>query len=389
MNKFRSGIPSLLLIVLVLMSNILARSIFSPLLLHVEEDFGVSHGPVSRLFIYIGAGYSLSLLCSGFLSSKITHRVVILLSTLVMALSLVFTAVAPSLNLMRVTVFLMGVGAGLYPASGVPTITAMMDQKDWQRAFSIHEIGPHLAMLIAPLFANLMLQFTGWRGTVGVLSILVMATGLIFFVKIKAGSFRGEKPSFARLVPLFREFNFWILIVFFGLALGGVQGIYLLVPTFLVTEGGFSLVTANNIFGISRFLPILSLLTAGLFLDRFGWKLTIRATIFGTGLTALLMGILKGPLLIVAIFLQPAVGALFFPAGLVALSMVGPPRSRNVAVSMVLPPAMLMGTGLIPAFLGYMGDEASFSLGFVLVGILIMVSSLLAKALTIPDVRQG
>ncbi|MFO7729783.1 MAG: MFS transporter, partial [Spirochaetia bacterium] len=135
------------------------------------------------------------------------------------------------------------------------------------------------------------------------------------------------------------------------------------------------------IFGISRFLPIVGLLTAGLVMDRIGVRRTVMATVCGAGLAILLMGILKGPLLVVAVFLQPTIGALYFPAGLAALATVGPARSRNVAVSMVLPVSALIGTGMIPAFLGYMGDVVSFTAGFLIVGGLMMLLSSLSLAL--------
>ena len=163
--------------------------------------------------------------------------------------------------------------------------------------------------------------------------------------------------------------SFWIMMLFFGLALSSIQGVYLLIPTFMVTEGGFTRQQANTIFGISRFLPIVSLLTAGFVLDRFGIKRTIFAVMFGSGVTSALLGMFRGPWLAFMIFIQPAVGALFFPAGTSAVSLISPPRTRNVAFSLLLPFASFLGSGGIPAFIGYMGDHVSFSSGLLAVGI--------------------
>jgi len=379
--RFKAGIPVLLLIIMVVITNILSRSILSPLLIRVETSFDISHGPAAQLFLYISIGYSIAMLLSGFVSSKLTHRGSILLSSIVMSVGLAVMAAAPSIEVMRMGVFIMGAGSGLYPPSGIATITALIHERDWQKALSLHEIGPHFGMVLAPLYANFMLTSSSWRGTLGLLSGIVLAVGLLFFLLIRAGNFKGEAPTLKALLPLFREPNFWILMLFFGLGLASIQGIYLLIPTFLVSEAGFSLQAANRIFGISRFLPIVGLLTAGLVMDRIGVRRTVMATVCMAGLAILLMGILKGPFLVAAVFLQPTIGALYFPAGLAALATVGPPRSRNVAVSMVLPVSALIGSGLIPAFLGYMGDVVSFTAGFLFVGGLMMLLSFLSLAL--------
>jgi len=379
--RFKAGIPVILLIIMVLITNILSRSILSPLLIRVETSFDISHGPAAQLFLYISVGYSIAMLLSGFVSSKLTHRGSILLCSIVMSIGLAVMAAAPSIEVMRVGVFIMGAGSGLYPPSGIATITALIHKRDWQKALSLHEIGPHFGMVLAPLYANFMLTNSTWRGTLAVLSGIVLIVGLLFFLLIKAGNFKGEAPTFKALLPLFQEPNFWILMLFFGLGLASIQGIYLLVPTFLVSEAGFSLQAANRIFGISRFLPIVGLLTAGLVMDRIGVRRAVMVTVCGAGLAILLMGILKGPFLVIAVFLQPAIGALFFPAGLAALATVGPARSRNVSVSMVLPVSALIGTGLIPAFLGYMGDIVSFTAGFLITGGIMMLLSFLSLVL--------
>ncbi|MFO7848919.1 MAG: MFS transporter, partial [Spirochaetia bacterium] len=60
------------------------------------------------------------------------------------------------------------------------------------------------------------------------------------------------------------------------------------------------------------------------------------------------------------------------------LAQVGPPETRNVTISMVLPVSVLVGIGLIPAFLGHMGDVLSFSAGFLIVGGFIVLASFLS-----------
>ncbi|MFO7781494.1 MAG: MFS transporter, partial [Spirochaetia bacterium] len=161
---------------------------------------------------------------------------------------------------------------------------------------------------------------------------------------------------------------FWLLIVFFALALSGTDGVYLLVPAFLITEAGIDPRTANAVFGVSRFMPVLSLSVAALLADRFGPRYTITVALVGSGLAVLLLGLTGGWLRILMVFVQPAVGAIFFPAGFAALSSLLPAESRNVGISMVLPISVVLGVGVLPAFVGYMGEVATFAQGFAILG---------------------
>ena len=383
--SLRQRLGPLLLIVGLFFFNVFGRSIFSPILLDIEREFGISHTVSSRFFLMITLGYAVSIVCSGFISSRIMHRRTIALSSMLIGCSMIIIGFAPVLPLVHGGLLLMGAGAGLYPPSGLTVITDMIERKDWQKALAVHELGPHVAMMAVPLYAAAVLTLSTWRMVMVSSGILACITALVFLLRVKVGNTPGEPPTLSNMGILFKIPSFWIMMLLFGLALSSIQGIYLLIPTFMVTEGGFTQQQAHTIFGISRFLPIAALLTAGFVLDRFGVKRTIFSVIFIAGITIALLGILQGPWLALMIFLQPAVGALFFPAGVSAVSLIGPPRTRNVAFSMLLPFASFLGTGGIPAFIGYMGDHVSFAAGFLVVGIVTSLCAVLTCMLNIKE----
>ena len=71
--------------------------------------------------------------------------------------------------------------------------------------------------------------------------------------------------------------------------------------------------------------------------------------------TSILTGLLgfgQNVLLVIVVFLQPAVVAAFFPVALLGLANVGPPQTRNVAVSLMIPFVYLFGGGIVPAAMG-------------------------------------
>ncbi len=379
--SFREGLRPVFFVVAVFVFGMLGRSILSPLLPPIREAFDVSHARAAQLFIVLSLGYGAAMLLSGFVSSRLTHRRTIVLSGCVMSVALALMAVSPMLGVFRVGVAILGAGFGLYPPSGISTVTDLVRPADWQKALSIHELGPHLGMIGAPLYANVLLMATGWRVALGVLAVMLLAVAWAFSRGVPPRERYGEAPTVRTLVPILTKPRFWILVLLFGIALGSTDGIYLMIPSFLVSEAGFSLVAANNIFGVSRFLPVAALMSAVFIVDRIGRRTAMFVALFGTGLAVLLIGLSSGVPLIVAVFLQPSIGALFFPAGFATLSAVAPPRSRNVAVSVALPFSALIGIGLIPAWLGLMSDLAGFREGFVLVGAVIAAGAVLAVAL--------
>ncbi len=103
-----------------------------------------------------------------------------------------------------------------------------------------------------------------------------------------------------------------------------------------------------------------------------------------TGMATLALGMAKGDWVIGFVFLQPMVAVCFFPAGFAALSAIGPPETRNVAVSMTIPLAFLIGAGVFPTLIGFAGDMGKFSLGIEMVGGLILCGTVVAYFIKLP-----
>src|SRR6185436_17872573 len=98
----------------------------------------------------------------------------------------------------------------------------------------------------------------------------------------------------------------------------------------------------------------------------------------------LLLGLLSGSWLSMAVFFQPLLAVWFFPAAFAAIAMITPPSARNLAVSFSVPFGFLVGGGVIPTFIGAMGDAGSFATGFVLTGALIASGGVLGLFLKLP-----
>jgi NNP family nitrate/nitrite transporter-like MFS transporter len=97
-----------------------------------------------------------------------------------------------------------------------------------------------------------------------------------------------------------------------------------------------------------------------------------------TGLMTVFIGLASTSWVTAAVFLQPVMAVCFFPAGLAALSMVSSAKDRNIAVSLTVPLAFMIGGGAVPTFIGFMGDVKSFGSGISLVGGAILTGSFIS-----------
>jgi NNP family nitrate/nitrite transporter-like MFS transporter len=151
-----------------------------------------------------------------------------------------------------------------------------------------------------------------------------------------------------------------------------------------VTERGIDRYWANTLVALSRISGMGMAFLAGWAADRFGPRRTAAEVLLLTGIMTALLGVVPGYWLVFVVFLQPLVAVCFFPAGFAALSCIAPSSSRNVAVSLVIPVAFVLGAGAIPTGIGIMADAGSFALGFVFLGGLMLLGFIAALSLKLP-----
>ena len=166
------------------------------------------------------------------------------------------------------------------------------------------------------------------------------------------------------------------MILLFSLGIISTMGIYTMLPLYLVSEYGMDANLANTLIALSRIPSIIIVFFGGWATDRIGpWRM-IKIVLLFTGLMTFLMGIASRSLISYIIFLQPLVAACFFPAGFAAMSLMVPAQLRNIAVSLIIPLTIVVGGGLAPVFIGFIGDKGSFGLAFIICGGLITAGSI-------------
>ena len=383
-TSFRSHIGPILFLAGIFLLNFLGRIILAPLLPTIEKDLGLGHSEAGSLFLLISLGYFIALLGSGFVASRLMHRRTIIVSATAIGLALLGISSSDSVLGIGMGLVLLGLAAGLYLPSGISTLTSLISPSQWGKALAIHELAPNLGFVAAPLLSEGLLQWFSWRGILAVLGIASMVAGLAFSRFGTGGRFPGDAPSVASFRAILVKPAFWIMTTLFSLAITGSLGVYAMLPLYLVTERAMDQYWANTLVAVSRLSGLGMAFLAGWATDRFGARKIMAAVFLLTGAMTFLLGVTKGSWMVLIVFVQPMLAVCFFPAGFAALSCLGSSSSRNVAVSLTIPFAFLIGAGAIPAGIGIMGDTISFAFGFALVGILISMGFLLSLTLQLP-----
>ena len=262
--------------------------------------------------------------------------------------ALLAIAFTPSLFWIRAELLVLGMGAGLYLPSGVAVLTENTREGSWGTALAIHELGPNLGYICAPLLAEFLLRFFAWQGVLGAIGAPAIVLSGVFLMS-------GLGGSSARIGRVRRSSHGSSGIgrsgvaSLFAVSIGLGLGLYTMMPLFLVSDVGMERLPANLITGLSRISGLFSVFLAGALADRIGRPRTVLFSLAAAGICAVVLGLVRGTWFTpVLIFLQSAFAASFYPAGFSLLSSVFPLPIRNVAVSMVLMFATLVGAGAVP-----------------------------------------
>ena len=351
--------------------NFSGRVVFAPLVPEIEKALVITHAEAGSLFFFVSAGYFVSLLCSGWAAARLEHRKTIILSSVGVGIALAATSLGDSLAAMRVELFVLGAAAGLYLPSAIATLTALIRPDHWGKAMAVHELAPNLGLVVVPLLAEWIMSLHSWRAVPVVLGACAVILGMVYARAGRGGRFAGQAPKVSEVRVFLKDPAFLLVTTLFALGISSTLGIYTMLPIYLVAEHGFARPDANLFVALSRVSGLLMALAGGWAADRFGPFRTMVVIFLVTGLSTVCLGIVPGRWVLAVVFVQPLLAVCFFPAGFSALSRIGPPASRNIAVSLAVPVAFMFGGGVVPGVIGLCGDVASFSLGIVLVGLLV------------------
>jgi MFS family permease len=349
-----------------------ARSILSPVLPLIEDEFVVSHAKATSIFTVNGIGYTLSLFLSGTFASLLGPRKSILLATVVSGVALLLFPLVRIFEFYYVLAFVLGMSLGVYMPSVIPLITDYYEEHLWSNAIAIHGSAPSVSIFLTPFVAVAILAFFPWRAVFILPGLVFLVCAVIFYFVTDDVTLGKEKNYF--LGSLFRQRPIWAMGIVWIFAAGANIGLYFVIPLFLVKELSLDMDYANTIFGLSRLGGAILTIVAGFFVDRFSLKRACFVLVLATGILTMLLGVSGARWVPVSLFLQACISPTVFPVGYVAVAKMFGKEQRGQATGFVITIGMI-GTGLVPYLLGLSGDYWSFRVGIFVLGILTALSS--------------
>ena len=380
-DRFLSQLGPLLILTAIFFLNVVSRVTLAPLTPEIEINFNLTHADAGALFFLISLGAFITLTGSGFISSRLNHKRTIIISNTALGLALIGIAFCKDVWSLRLALFMLGMAAGLYLPSGIATLTDLIKSQHWGKALAIHDIAPNLSIVAAPLIAEAIMTRYSWRIAFVFFGLTALVMGPLFARLGRGGESFGEAPSFSSLRELSTKSSYWIMVLFFSLGICATLGIYTMMPLYLVTEHGIDRGLANTLIALSRLSGLIMAFVGGWAADRFGPSWTLKIIFIISGITTVLLAVAPSSYIPLMVFLQPLVAVCFFPVGFAALSFIVPPKSRNIAVSLTVPLASVIGSGLVPIFIGFIGDISSFAIAIAICGGLITAGAFFTGSL--------
>lgn len=377
-----------LFVTLLFFLSFLTRFIFSPLMPTIGPDVGLEPGQAGTIFFFGSLGVFAGSLFSGVVSSRITHRGTITLAALVAAVTLMTCYFAHSLWMVQTAMIILGVCAGFTQPSVVATVAATVSRQDWGKALSLQQLGPRLSYAAAPFLAVGLLAIVSWQTSLAILGVFAAVCGLAFFFWSDCGDFAGTPPNPSLVRAVLSTRSFWLMVLLFSLGIGSQAGLYTMIPLYLTSEKGFTVAGANTLLGLASIPPLVLTFFAGWLSDRIGEKRALLSFMVLTGATTTVVGSVSGATLVASIFVLSTLSACFFPPAFAALSRIVQPNLRSLAAGLGPPAAFMVGGGLLPLALGYMGQAYSIGLGIVLTGGTVVVGAFVVVGLRLLDTLE-
>ena len=367
------GVLIFLLIIAVFFS-VVGRAIFSPLMPYLQEELSISLATVGTLFLLVSISFSLVMIFSGYLTAWFGHGTTVVAALLMIIVGLVISASAGNWVILACGMICIGAGGGTYAPSGIAMINSKISIEKRSTAFSFHELGSNGAVLLAPLIVLAAVPLLGWRGVLLVLAGLAGIAAIAFYFLGTPGSGSGAKPNLSTMGTILRLPHAYVGMLMFSTSLAGLHGVYSILPAYLVEQSTWSAEQVNSLVTLSRLISISVLLLAGPIIKYMGKRNTIIMVLLFTGLLTGLISVAEGRLLAVVVVFQPALIAVMFPAQLSCLAEIGEAWYQNVTTALVVTVGMIVGSGVVPALVGVLGDLGIGWSGFVALALFIILA---------------
>ena len=366
--------------------NYIDRSVLFAVQPLVQSEFHLTNTQVGYLTSAFLGFYMIAAPFTGPLADRYSRKLIIILGAVFWSGLTLLTAVTHTYWELLVRHTLVGVGEATFVTIAPTFVADLFPESQRGRIFGVFYLAIPVGTAAGYLLGGKLGPHFGWRSPFYVAAIpgFLLALSLLFIPEPPRGQFDSlqETPERGSIRGLIHNPAFWMVTL--GMAAGtfSLGGIQVWMPTFLSRVRGYSLESANLMFGkIVVVDGILASLAGGWLGDRLlprmkGSYYFVSALSMGLGVPVMIVGLFnKGRLMIPAIALAAFLLLLnTSPLNTALVNAVGAHiRATAIAVNIFI--FHLLGDVPSPTLMGYVADRRSLQAAFILPVIAMAVSS--------------
>lgn len=377
---------ALLLLTSLNLLNYIDRSVLFAVQPLVQTEFHLSNAEIGYLTSAFLGFYMVAAPFTGPLADRYSRKLIIVLGALFWSALTLLTAVTHTYWELLVRHTLVGIGEATFVTIAPTFVADLFVEEKRGRILGVFYLAIPVGTALGYLLGGKLGAQYGWRFPFYIAAApgFLLALSVIFIPEPARGQFDTlqETPERGTILGLARNPAFWTATLGMAamtFALGGVQ---VWMPTFLSRARGYSLESANEIFGvIIVFDGIVASLAGGWLGDRLLPRM--KSSYYFVSAVSMAIGV---PVMIVALFSQGhlmipaiAVGAFFLllntsPLNAAILNSVGA-HIRATAIAVNIFVIHILGDVPSPTFMGYLADHRSLQTAFILPVIAMVISS--------------
>ncbi len=159
----------------------LARVIYAPLLVPLQQTFGVTEATLGIITALAWFGSASPRFPAGYLLTKTSRMTVVVGSGVLLTGSALLAAVAPSVRVIMVGAFCMGLASGPYFIAAGPLLSELFPRRVG-RVLGVHGAASQFAAVGAAPFVIAVLAFGSWRATFYVIAAVTAAVTVAIYL---------------------------------------------------------------------------------------------------------------------------------------------------------------------------------------------------------------
>ena len=366
--------------------NYIDRSVLFAVQPLVQSEFHLSNTQVGYLTSAFLGFYMIAAPFTGPLADRYSRKMIIVLGAVFWSGLTLLTAVTHTYWELLVRHTLVGVGEATFVTIAPTFVADLFPEKERGRIFGVFYLAIPVGTAAGYLLGGKLGPHFGWRFPFYIAAFpgFLLALFLLFIPEPPRGQFDSlrETPDRGTIRGLARNPAFWMVTLGMSASTFSLGGVQVWMPTFLSRVRGYSLESANLMFGkIVVVDGILASLAGGWMGDRLLPRMKssyyfVSAISMGLGVPVMIVALFsKGQLMVPAIAV--AAFLLLFntsPLNTALVNSVGAHiRATAIAVNIFI--FHLLGDVPSPTLMGYVADRRSLQAAFILPIVAMAVSS--------------